>query len=128
MKIVLIILGVILVIGVAGFIFASVGLSDIKNMVINEVDLSKVPDGVYTGKFQRARWNYAVEITIKNHEIIEIKNIDDKTDKGSMKLINSAIEAILAKQSLEIDTISGATVNTKAFQKAVENALTEGIN
>ena len=29
------------------------------------------------------------------------------------------------KQSVKIDVVSGATVNTKAFQKAVENALAE---
>jgi len=30
---------------------------------------------------------------------------------------------MLAKQSINIDAVTGASVNTKAFQKAVENAL-----
>jgi hypothetical protein len=39
-------------------------------------------------------------------------------------LSKKAEVAIIEKQSPKIDVISGATINTRAMQKAVENALT----
>lgn len=124
MKIALKVLGVILVLAIISVAFASMGLSHIKTMSINDVDLSKVPDGVYTGGFQKARWNHEVEVTVKDHKITEVKN----TNKPADALITEAIDSIIAKQSVLIDVVSGATVNTRAFQKAVENALLTGIS
>lgn len=124
MRTVLKVMAVILVLAVASVGFASWGLSDIQTMSINEVDLAKVPDGVYTGGFQKARWNHEVAVTVKDHKIIEVKSINKPADA----LVSKAIETIIAKQSVLIDVISGATVNTRAFQKAIENALRTGIN
>jgi uncharacterized protein with FMN-binding domain len=126
-KITLIILGSIVVFGVIMFFVASMGISDIKKMVINEVDLSKIADGVYKGTFHKVRWTYEVEVTVKDHRITSIKNINKLPDPA-VKLTDGAIKSIIDKQSVKIDVVSGATINTKAFQKAVENALVAGIN
>ncbi|MBN1578742.1 MAG: FMN-binding protein [Chitinispirillaceae bacterium] len=107
------------------FFLASMGLSDIKKMVVNDVDLSKVADGVYRGKFHKVRWNYEFEVTVKDHKIIALKPTV-KIKPGWQKVVNGAIDAIIKKQSVRIDVVSGATVDTKAVQKAVENALTGG--
>ncbi len=125
MKTVLIILGVILILGVLGFIFASIGLKDIKNMAINDVNLSEIPDGVYEGNFKKARWNHEVKVTVKDHKIVSIEKKNLSDDKRDREITEKAGEAIIANQSVKIDVISGATVDTKSFQKAVENALTE---
>jgi uncharacterized protein with FMN-binding domain len=125
-KIVLIIAGVIFLLALFSFVFGSLGLSDIKKMVINDVDLSKLSDGVYVGKFHKIRWTYEVEVTVKDHKITAIKNIRKTPNPSNDNIVDGAIKAMLAKQSVDIDVISGATVNTKAFQKAVENALTQG--
>ena len=126
MKIFLIVIGIIIVLGIVGFIFASMGLSDIKKMVIKDVDISKLPDGVYTGTFHKVRWTYDVEVTIKDHKIADIKSTNKLPDVSQEKVVDGAIKAMKEKQSIDIDVISGATVNTKAFRKAVENALTQG--
>ncbi len=34
-------------------------------------------------------------------------------------------EEVKTEQSLQVDTVSGATVSTKAYLKAIENALTD---
>jgi len=125
-KITLIILGSIVVFGVIMFFVGSMGISDIKKMVINEVDLSKIADGVYKGTFHKVRWTYEVEVTVKNHKIASIKNINKLPDPA-VKLTDGAIRSIIDKQSVRIDVVSGATINTKAFQKAVENALVAGV-
>lgn len=124
-KILLGIFGGIVVMGVIFYFVGSNGLSDIKKMVISDVDLSKLDDGVYIGEFHKVRWNHDVEVTIRDHKITAIENTN-KLPEANMKIVNGAIRAIVDKQSVKIDVISGATINTKAFQKAVENALTSG--
>jgi uncharacterized protein with FMN-binding domain len=124
MKTALIIIGIVLLIGMLGFVFASFGLKEVRNMVIKDIDLAKVPDGVFTGKFHKARWHNEVEVTVRDHRLAEIKSLNKLKDAGSKKIVDGAIAAMLAKQSVQIDAVSGASVNTKAFQKAVENALT----
>jgi uncharacterized protein with FMN-binding domain len=126
MKIALVIVGAIIVLTLLSFVFGTMGMRDIKKMVISEVDLSKVPDGVYKGTFHKTRWNYDVEVNVKDHKIISIKNIKKLPGTSQQKLVDEAAKAMLAKQSVKIDVVSGATIDTKAFQKAVENALTQG--
>jgi uncharacterized protein with FMN-binding domain len=92
-------------------------------MAINDIDLSKSADGVYAGNFHKVRWNFEVEVTIKDHKITVIKPVG-KVEPRCNKIVDGATEAIISKQSVKIDAVSGATIDTKAFCKAVENALT----
>lgn len=123
MKIFLIVLGSIIVLGGSGALFGFVGLGYVKNLVIHDVDLSKIPDSTYIGKFHKVRWTYEVEVTVKDHQITAIKTIGKQPDSGRQGIIDGAIDAIIQRQSPVIDVISGATADTRAFQKAVENAL-----
>jgi uncharacterized protein with FMN-binding domain len=123
MKILFKIIGVILLLSAIIAIFGSIGLGDIKKLTINEVDLSTVADGVYYGKFHKVRWTYEVKVTTKDHKITAIETTGKLPPSGRNKIIDEAIAVILAKQSVKIDAVSGATVDTKAFCKAVENAL-----
>lgn len=122
MGLVLKVFGGIFALIVVGIWLATLGLKDIRNMPINEVDLHAISDGVYKGKFKKARWTNNVEVTVKNHRIVDIKSTN-KHPPPNQKVVDKAINAILTRQSVVIDVISGASVNTKAFQKAVENAL-----
>ena len=71
-RIILYIVFAILVIGVGGFIYATMGLSKYRKMVINDVDLAKIEDGVYQGEFTGGRWKNKLEVTIKDHKITDI--------------------------------------------------------
>lgn len=121
-----IIIGVLLFLLVA-FFAVTRGLSDIKKMLITSVDLTKVPDGVYRGEFKKVRWHYEVEVTVQGGKITSITNINKIDDNSDKEFRDKVIESIINKQSLDIDVVSSATVNTKAFQKAVENALVQSI-
>lgn len=118
-----IILGSLGILSLIMFSLFNRGMGEIKKLVINEVDLSKVPDGTFRGTYRKGRWKYDVEVTIKDHRIVAVKSLD----AGMNKLwadFNSKVEtAILDRQSVGIDVVSGATITTKAMQKAVENAL-----
>lgn len=123
MRVLLGVLGVLLVL--MGF-FMFYGMGYIKGMTINDVDLSRVKDGTYTGSFKRGRWSYSVEVTVKEQKIINIAS-SGPTAKMMGDFDAKASQAIIARQSPKVDAVSGATITTKAFSKAVENALRSGV-
>ncbi len=107
----------LVIILVAGILFASQGLSEMQELVIYDVDLGKLPDGVYTGKFDRYRWAHTVEITVKDHRIASIQATNRQ------QIHDELINRIITQQTPKVDVVSGATVSSKAFLKAVEKAL-----
>jgi uncharacterized protein with FMN-binding domain len=125
MKVLLIVLSVLAVIAVLMLFVLFYGMGSIKRSIIHEVDLSRIADGTYHGAFHKGRWTYDVEVTIQDHGITAVKNTNPRME--SFKELNDAIAANLVEaQRIPIDTVSGATVSTKAFLKAVVNALAEG--
>lgn len=98
------------------------GMSEIKHLVIREVDLAQVDDGVYTGAYHKGRWSYDVEVVVREHRIVAVKNKNERM-KVASDWNAKAEAAIVERQAIDLDVISGATVNTKAFEKAVELAL-----
>jgi uncharacterized protein with FMN-binding domain len=122
MKIFLIIIAVLLIITVPMLFFMFSGMGAIKSLVIHQVDLTKIQDGTYKGSFHQGRWTYDLEVTIQSHRITSVKNTNKKMEM--LKAINDKLAStLIEKQQIPFDTVSGATLNTKAFLKAVENTL-----
>lgn len=122
MKIALIVVGVLAVLMVPMAWLMFHGMSEIKQLVVREIDLAKVPDGVYAGSYHKGRWTYDVEVTVREHRMVAVKNTN--TRMAAVKDWNDKAEAaMLDKQKVNIDVVSGATLNSKAFGKAVEVAL-----
>lgn len=125
MKTLLIVLGVLVLIAVPLSALMFYGMSEIRQLVIREVDLQKVADGTYNGSYHKGRWTYDVEVRVEDHRIKSVKNTNTRMNQALHDWNEQAEAAILAKQSLDIDVVSGATLNSKAFQKAVEVALSQ---
>ena len=98
------------------------GMGYVRKMTINPVDLSKIDDGAHAGSFTKGRFSYSVEVAVKDHKIQAVKST------GSGQAMNAVMEEIFARivqdQTVVVDTVSGATLTTRAVSKAVENALT----
>lgn len=95
-------------------------VSEIK---IGSVDLSKVSDGKYSGSCDAVFVGSEVLVTVKNNKIEDIILITHKTERGkSAEVIQ---DEVLKSQSLQVDTISGATNSSKVILKSIENALTK---
>jgi uncharacterized protein with FMN-binding domain len=60
---------------------------------------------------------------VQNHRIKSVKNLNSRM-AGLRDWTTNAEAAFIEKQAVGIDVVSGATLNTKALQKAVEVALT----
>ncbi|MCC3866902.1 FMN-binding protein [Terrisporobacter mayombei] len=110
----------LLVIIVSGLFAVTRGIKEGKKVEINSVDISKLEDGAYVGKYSKNRWTSEVEVSVKGKKIESIKLLSepltpDVGDELSKKIIE--------KQNVNVDVISGATVSSKAYLKSVENAL-----
>lgn len=121
LKITLIIVGVIVVVvlGLAGW--AAIDVIRYNELVIEDVDLQNIPDGVYEGSFKGGRFSNSVEVTVKDHKIAGIKGL--KAFTGIEDIHHRIYAEVMEKQSLQIDAVSGATVTTLTTLKAIENAL-----
>ena len=113
-------LGVLLVIIVIGFFVMTRGIKEGKKLEINSVDISKLENGIYIGKYSKDRWISEVEVSVRGKKIENIKTLSQPLtpDVG-----DELSKRIIEKQNVNVDVISGATVSSKAYLKSVENAL-----
>lgn len=114
---------VFIALAVFGVLFMINGMDNIKNMTIDNVNISAQPDGVYTGAIKGSRWANTVEVTVASGKISDIKVIKDQVFHLP-NVTTGIIKSVEDKQSLQVDIVSGATVSSKAYLKAIENALT----
>jgi uncharacterized protein with FMN-binding domain len=111
----------ILLIG-AVFAIKSMGLSEELPVIqIGKVDLSKIEDGTYTGECSGGLVKAAVEVQVNQNQIVEIKIL--KHENGLGKKAEKVIDEVIRQQSLDVETVSGATTSSKVILKAVETAL-----
>ena len=93
----------------------------ISGIAIENVDISKIPDGVYVGEYD-ATYIYAkVEVRIEAGKIVDIVILEHKNEHG--KAAERVADDIRKQQSIDVDAVSGATNSSAVIKKAVENAL-----
>jgi uncharacterized protein with FMN-binding domain len=107
---------------IAAAIFLNRGKDEVLATKINGIDLSNISDGKYTGSFNGYRWSNTVEVTISNKKITNITFVKGQTF-GIADVENKLIKEVIDNQSTKVDTISGATISSKAILKAIENAI-----
>ena len=122
-KIILYIVLSILIVGAGMFVYLTKDLGKYRKIVIDNVDMTKVEDGVYQGEFTGGRWKNRLEVAVKDHKIEDIKLIKASSTAGMEDIGGKIFQVVKEKQSLDIDVVSGATVHTKAILKSIENAL-----
>lgn len=96
----------------------------VNNIVIKNVDLTNKEDGKYIGEFDADVISAKVEVEVKNHKIENIYLLQHKNERG--KKAEVVTQKVVDSQSLNVDTISGATNSSKVILKAIQNALDNG--
>ena len=124
MIIILSILGVLIVVGAGGVFYITNGLEAGENLAINPVDLTAIEDGTYAGVYQAGRWSNEVAVSVADHQIANIAVVKTVTIDDP-ELTSTIINNVIKNQSTTVDTVSGATVTSKAYLKSIENALTQ---
>ncbi|HEX2946122.1 MAG TPA: FMN-binding protein [Clostridia bacterium] len=122
----------ILVFLAAAAIFAAVQYNSVKTnldklneMVISDVDLSNAENGIYEGSYDTFPVGAKVKVTIRDHRITAIDLVEHKTGQGQGAEVLPAM--VVEKQTLQLDTISGATYSSRVILKAIENALESAV-
>jgi len=126
-----ILLGAVCLVAITGIIVGGKYLISVRNyqktikeLTINKVDLSKISDGKYTGSYDVNLISAKVSVTVKDHKIENIDLLEHKNDRGKPAEVIPSM--VVKAQSLQVDTISGATNSSKTILKAIENALESG--
>ncbi len=97
--------------------------STVLQETIASIDISSVPDGTYIGNYDQGRWKNTLEVVVEDGAIIEVNIIDDMTFSDGI-LTAVLFERVKTVQNLdEVDTVSGGTVSSIAYLKAIEDAL-----
>ena len=102
-------------------VYAFLGKEQTLALQISTVELTDIPDGEYTGTYDCYRWSNTVIVTVENHEITGIEAV--KGPSGRESIQQDLAACVIDSQSPAVDAVSGATADSNAFLKAVENAL-----
>ena len=90
-------------------------------MPIEEVDISQIPYGTYFGRYQMFPVSVQVELDIREHIITRIILVEHSNGKGGKAEVIPS--AVVKRQSLQVDSVSGATYSSRVILKAIEDAL-----
>lgn len=93
------------------------------SLTILSVNFSSLTDGVYEGSYRIDPVQVKTKVIVKNHRITDIQIL--KHQNGLGKAAEKIVKTMIDRQTLDVDTVSGATVSSKCILKAVEKSLTE---
>lgn len=99
------------------------GETDFKDLI----NLSQIPDGSYTGSDSTILGEVSVRVEIKNSKVAKIdilKNTYSHCNEINRAFSNVPLQ-IISKQSIDVDTVSGATVSSQGIKLAVVDALSK---
>jgi len=99
-----------------------------KSLPIGAVDFSKLKDGTYRGAYEGGMYKWRAnecQVTVSSGQVTDIQLVGSKDPGGKNTQHRMLYDRVIQAQSLQVDTISSATLTSKAYLKAVENALTQ---
>ncbi|MNC21099.1 FMN-binding domain protein [compost metagenome] len=96
-----------------------------RNLPIKAISFKSLHDGTYTGGYQGGKYKWRankIQVTVSSGKVTDIKVLE-QTEKKTPEFTEELFGRVIQAQSLQVDTISGATLTSKAFLKGVEGAL-----
>lgn len=85
-------------------------------------------DGTYQGEADGFGGTVAVEVTIENGKITGIEVTSAENEDGAyLSMAKDIIPKIIAAQSADVDTISGATFSSTGIKNASQEALDKAV-
>jgi uncharacterized protein with FMN-binding domain len=114
---------------IASVLFFLIGgcafIKEIDRISITNPDLTKVSDGRWIGEYNTTLISARVSVETLSKEIYGIQILKHNCGKG--KPAEAIVERVIASQSLEVDTVSGATGSSKVILRAIQDALEKAI-
>lgn len=132
---ILIILGVLVAAMGTMILATEPGRRELKEMTFPSTAFSGLKQGTYTGEYKGAKdsfRNEKVQVTVSDGKVSDIKVLEGSVLKDGKPVelrggltIDDLSGRVIQNQSLHVDVISGATLNSNAHLKAVEKALAQ---
>jgi len=123
--------GVVAIAGTAGGVgwtLLSKEHKEARSLPLNAVDFGKLDDGTYHGAYAGGMYGWranACDVTVANGRVTGIQLVASQDPGAENTDPEMLYDRVIAAQSLQVDTISGATLTSKAYLQAVENALVQ---
>lgn len=92
---------------------------------MQSIEMERIPDGVYEGSYDNGIVAARVEVEVENHEMVAVRILEHRNGLGGEG--EAVAGEVVAAQSVEVDTVAGATYSSQTILKAVENALRRGM-
>ncbi|HUV06685.1 MAG TPA: FMN-binding protein [Spirochaetia bacterium] len=112
----------IVVLGVAMLLLSEWSLTSYRTMPIRDLSAAGLPDGRYPGGATIGSYTYRVQVAVAAGRITEISRID-RHKSVYVDYAEGVFGKIIRDQNPNTDAVTGATTTSKAYMKAVENAL-----
>ena len=84
----------------------------------------QVADGTYEGTAETPLVKVTVEVTVQNHALRNIRLLRHENGQGAPA--EAMLPDMLNRNTSEVDSVSGATLSSKAIRAAVRDALAKG--
>lgn len=84
-----------------------------------------IPDGTYTGEGTGKGGKIVVELTMKDSKIADIKVTEHGETPGYSDALDKMSAEMVAKNTLEVDMVSGATLSSTGILEAVKDAFSK---
>jgi uncharacterized protein with FMN-binding domain len=118
---------VVLAVGVGiGWSFLSKEHREAASLPLNAVDFDRLNDGAYHGVYAGGMYHWRANeclVTVENGRVTAIELVSSPDPKAESAYTDTLYARVIQAQSLQVDTISGATLTSKAYLQGVENAL-----
>ncbi len=102
----------------------SSGTAVTKKAFTGEKGIFEVADGVYEGEGIGFGGLTRVSVEVSGQQITAINILSQSDDASFFNRAKAVIDEILEAQTLDVDTVSGATFSSRGIINAVKNALT----
>jgi uncharacterized protein with FMN-binding domain len=104
-----------------------------RSLPLNAVDFNTLNDGSYHGAYAGGMYKWRAnecQVTVSSGKVASIQPIllkepENQRVQQEVEHRKMLYDRVVQAQSLQVDAISGATLTSKAYLQAVENALVQ---
>jgi uncharacterized protein with FMN-binding domain len=123
---VIILLVILVAAGGIGWMLLTMEHREAASLPLDAVDFHRLSDGSYHGMYAGGMYKWRAnecDVTVAGGKVTFIQlsgSVDDGAENTDHQVL---FERVIEKQSLQVDTISSATLTSKAYLQCVESAL-----
>jgi uncharacterized protein with FMN-binding domain len=112
----------VVIVGITGLTVSERSLEKYRRMPIKDISAAGISDGEYSGESEIGNITYRVKVEVSAGRIIGISALESRKSVY-VEYAQGVFNKIIRDQTANTDAITGATTTSKAYMKAVEDAL-----